>query len=83
MNYPDSALANLSDFSLWPDASAVSEEGTEVWAQAAGYAQSRLAIENVPLDVLDADLAWGQSGVTPAQTFDFQTNFVSIFAFRT
>ena len=79
MNYPDTALADLPDFSLWPDASAVSEE-TAVWSQAAGYTQPGLAVENVPLDVLDADLAWGQSGVTHAGTFDFQTNFVSIFA---
>ena len=83
MNYPNTSPADLSAFSLWPDNSAVSEEEMAMWAQGAGCAQPGLAIENVPLDGLDATLAWGQSGMTPAESFDFQNNFVSIFSFGT
>jgi hypothetical protein len=79
MNYPNTTPADLSALSLWPDAPAVTEEEMAVWAQAAGYAQPGLD-EGIPLDILDATLAWGRSGTSSAE-FDFQNNFVSIFAF--
>ena len=60
MNYPNT---DLSAFSLWPDAPAVGEEEMAVWAQTAGYAPKRLD-EGIPLDILDATLAWGPSGTT-------------------
>jgi hypothetical protein len=77
MNYPDTTPADLSAFSLWPDATATSEE-MATWAQAAGYAQPGFDLENIPLDVLDATLAWGQNNTTPAEIFNFQNNPVSI-----
>jgi hypothetical protein len=79
MNYPNTTPADLSALSLWPDAPAVSEEEMAAWAQAAGCAQPGLD-EGIPLDILDGTLAWGQSG-TFSTEFDFQNNFVSIFAF--
>ena len=79
MNYPNTAPADLSALSLWPDAPATSEEETALWAQVAGYAQPGLD-EGIPLDILDATLAWGQSG-TSSTELDLQNNFVSIFAF--
>jgi hypothetical protein len=78
MNYPDTVPADLSAFSLWPDAVAASEEEMAMWAQAAGYAQPGFTFENVPLDDLDATLTWGQSSTTPGEIFDFQNNSVSI-----
>lgn len=45
LNYPN---ADLSAFSLWPDAQAVSEEMAG-WAQTAGYAQQGLD-EGIPLN---------------------------------
>lgn len=83
MNYHNTAPADLSAFSLWPDASTVSGEEMAPWAQAAGYAQPGLVAENILLDDLDATLAWGQRGMTPAEPFDFQNNFVSAFTFET
>jgi hypothetical protein len=82
MNYPNTAPADLSAFSLWPDAPVVGEEEMAVWAQAAGYAQPELA-EGIPLDIIDATLAWGQSGTAFAEPLDFQNNFVSIFTYGT
>lgn len=82
MNYPNTTPADLSAFSLWPDAPVVSEEEMAIWAQAAGYAQPGLA-EGIPLDIIDATLALGQSGTAFAEPLDFQNNFVSIFAYRT
>jgi hypothetical protein len=64
---PNSAPTNLSAFSLWPDALAASEEESGMWAQPAEYAEPGVAaVEGIPLDILDAVLAWGQSGTTPA-----------------
>jgi hypothetical protein len=77
MNYPNTTQVDLSPFSLWPD-----EEEMAMWAQAAGYAHPGLD-EGIPLDILDATLAWGQSGTTFAEPFDFENNFVGIFAFGT
>ena len=82
MNYPNAAPVDLSGFSLWPDAPALDEEEMAVWDQAAGYAQPGLG-DGIPLDILDATLAWGQSGTTFAEPSDFQNSFVGIFAFGT
>jgi hypothetical protein len=80
MNYSNTAPADLSASLLWPDAPAVGEEEMALWAQAAGYSQQGLD-EGIPLDILDATLAWGQSGTTFAELSDFRNNLVSIFAF--
>jgi hypothetical protein len=77
MNYPDTVPADLSAFSLWPDATAASEEEMAMWAQAVGYAQPGFNFENIPLDVLDDTLTGGQSGTTPAGVSDYQDNSVS------
>jgi hypothetical protein len=82
MNYPDTAPADLSASSLWPDALAASEE-MAVCGQPAEYAQSGPAVEGIPLDILDAAMAWGQSRTSPAETFGFESNLVRIFAFVT
>ncbi len=66
MNYPQQATSDPYAFSLWPDASAASEEEMMAWAQAAGYAQPGLTTDNFSLDdLLDTSLAWGQSGTVP------------------
>ncbi len=78
MNYPQPATTDPYAFSLWPDASAASEE-MMAWAQAAGYAQSGLT-DNLFLDDLDTTLAWGQGGMIPTETYG---DSVSIFAFGT
>ena len=83
MNYHDTAPADLSTFSLWPEAPTVSGEEMATWAQDAGYAEPGLVAENILFDDLDATLAWGQSGVIPSEPFDFQNNFVSTFTFET
>jgi hypothetical protein len=78
MNYPDTATADLSAFSLWPHALAASEEEMAVWAQPADYAQPGPAVEGIPFDILDAVMAWGQSRTSPAETLGFENNLVSI-----
>jgi len=83
MNYPHQATTSSYDFSLWPDASAASEE-MMAWAQAAGCAQLGPTIGNISFDdLLDPTLAWEQTGTAPAETFSFQNYSVSIFAFGT
>jgi hypothetical protein len=78
MNSSNTAPLDLSASSLWPDAPAVGEEEMATWAQAFGYPGLD---EGIPLDILDATLAWGQSGTTFAEPSNFQDNLVSIFAF--
>lgn len=78
MNCPHTATADPNAFLLWPDASAATEE-MMVWAQAAGYAEPGLTVGDFSLDDLDATLAWGQGGTTPAEAFGFQNYSVSIF----
>ena len=77
MNYPP---LDLSAFSHWPDALTTSEEEIAMWAQLGEYTQPGPDEEGVPLDILDATLAWGTSRTTPVE-FDFEENLVSIFAF--
>jgi hypothetical protein len=72
MNHPNT---DPYDFSLWPGASATDEE--EMWAR---YAQPEHTDEGIPLDILDATLAWGQGGKSSIEMFDFENNSVSIFA---
>jgi hypothetical protein len=79
MNYP----ADLSAFSPWPDALAASEEELAMWAQLSEYAQPEPTVEGIPLNMLDAVLAWGPSRTTPAETFGLENTLVSIFAFGT
>ena len=80
MNYPDTAPLDLSAFSHWPDALTVSEEEIAMWAQLGEYAQPGPDEEGVPLDILDATLAWGTSRTTPTE-FNFEEDLVSTFAF--
>ncbi|KAN0132698.1 hypothetical protein V8E53_009369 [Lactarius tabidus] len=68
MNYP----ADLSAFSPWPDALAASEEELAMWAQLSEYAQPEPTVEGIPLNMLDAVLAWGPSRTTPAETFGLE-----------
>ena len=82
MNYPDTAPLDLSAFSHLPDALTASEEEIAMWAQLGEYAQPGPDEEGVPLDILDATLAWGEIRTTPAD-FNFEDNLVSIFAFGT
>ncbi|KAF8263326.1 hypothetical protein EI94DRAFT_601817 [Lactarius quietus] len=77
MTYPDTAPADLSALSLWPDPSATMEGEMAAWAQTAGYTQPGLDVEGIPLDILDATLAWGQSGKNPTETSAFQTDFAT------
>ncbi|KAN0135825.1 hypothetical protein V8E53_006277 [Lactarius tabidus] len=81
MNHLNSAPTNLSAFSLWPDALVESEEEIVAWAQPAEYTEPGVATEGIPLDILDAVLAWGQSGTSrieaPASQIDFSTNWMS------
>lgn len=79
MNYPDTAALDLSAFSHWPDALTASEE-IAMWAQLGEYAQPGPAVEEVPLDIVDAVLARGPSRTTPTNTsgFDFEDNLVSV-----
>jgi hypothetical protein len=79
MDYP----ADLSAFSPWPDALPANEEEMAMWAQLGEYAQPGPAVEGIPLDMLDAVLAWGPSRTTPAETFGLENTLVSIFAFGT
>jgi hypothetical protein len=81
MNYPNSAPTDLSTFWLWPDALAAGEEEIAAWAQPDEYAQPGVANEGIPLDIIDAVLAWGQSGTSRMEAPTSQTDFVSIFAF--
>jgi hypothetical protein len=82
MNHLSSAPTNLSAFSLWPDAWVASEEEIVAWAQPAEYTEPGVATEGIPLDILDAVLAWGQSGTSRIEAPASQIDFVSIFAFR-
>ena len=81
MNYPNTAPLDLSAFSRWPDALTASEEETAMWAQLRECTQPGPDEDGVPLDILDATLAWG-SRTTPTE-FNFEDNLVSIFAFGT
>ena len=81
MNYPDTTPLDLSAFPHLPDALTASEE-MAMWAQLGEYAQPGPDEEGVPLDILDATLAWGAIRTTPAD-FNFEDNLVSIFAFGT
>jgi hypothetical protein len=80
MNYPNSAPTNISAFSLWPDALTVGEEEIAAWAQPDEYAQPGVANEGIPLDIIDAVLAWGQSGTSRMEAPTSQTDLVSTFA---
>ena len=80
MNYPDTAPLDFSAFSHLPDALTASEEEIAMWAQVGEYAQPGPDEEGVPLEILDATLAWGTSRTTPTE-FTFEENLVSIFAF--
>ena len=82
MNYPNTAPLDLSAFSRWPDALTASEEGTAMWARLGEYTQPGPDEDGVPLDILDATLAWGSSRTTPTE-FNFEDNLVGIFAFGT
>lgn len=74
------ATADPYAFSLWPEASAASEEEMVAWALAAGYAQPGLTTEDLSLG--DLDRAWGHSDSTLAEAFSFQTYSVSKFAWH-
>ena len=80
MNYPDTAPADLSAFSHWPDALTVSEE-IAARAQPTGYAEPEVTVKGIPLDIVDAVLAWRQSGTSHIQALTSRTTLVSIFAF--
>ena len=82
MNYPNTAPLDLSAFSRWPDALTASEEETAMWAQLGEYTQPGPDEDGIPLDILDATLAWGSSRTTPTE-FNFEDNLVGIFAFGT
>ena len=82
MNYLHTAPADLSAFSHWPDALTASEEEIGMWAQLGEYTRPGPDEEGVPLDILDATLAWGTSRTTPAEPFNFEDNVVSIFILR-
>ena len=82
MNYPASTTTYPSAFSLWPDALAVSDEETATWTQPNQYAQPGVAGEGIPLDILNATLAWERSGMSPAEVPTFETDVVSTFAFE-
>ncbi|KAI9443104.1 hypothetical protein H4582DRAFT_2195469 [Lactarius indigo] len=71
MNYPHTAATDPYAFSLWPDAAASSEE-TMAWAQATGYAQPGLTIDNFSFDDLGATVAWGQSATLFDGAFGLQ-----------
>ena len=81
MNYPASTTAYPSAFSLWQDALAVSEEEMAAWTQPDQYVQPGAAGEGIPLEIIDAALAWG-SGTRLAEVPTFETDLVSIFAFE-
>ena len=85
MNYPDAASLDLSAFSHSPDALTVSEEEIATWPQLGKYSQPGPDVEGVPLDLVDAVLAWEPSRTTPAETYGlgFEDNLVSIFALGT
>ena len=82
MNYPNTAPLDLSAFSRWPDALTASEEEIAMWAQLGKYTQPGPDEDGIPLDILDATLAWGSSRTTPTE-FNFEDNLVGIFAFGT
>ncbi|KAH8990861.1 hypothetical protein EDB92DRAFT_1863619 [Lactarius akahatsu] len=69
MSYSQTATSDPYAFSLWPDASAASEEMTML-AQAAGCTQPGLTVEDIFFDdLLDTTLAQGSNSTTPAETF--------------
>ncbi|KAI9437235.1 hypothetical protein H4582DRAFT_335899 [Lactarius indigo] len=81
MNYPHTThTADPYAFPNLPDASAISGEELMMWAQVAERAQPELGMENISFDdLLDTTLAWGQSGTSPAVSFqnDCDTNWTS------
>ncbi|KAH9169390.1 hypothetical protein EDB89DRAFT_1985669 [Lactarius sanguifluus] len=75
MSYSQTATSDPYTFSVWPDASAASEEDMTMLAQAAGCTQPGLTVEEIFFDdLLDATLAVGSSSATPAETFGSHKN---------
>ncbi|KAH9025730.1 hypothetical protein EDB85DRAFT_2177855 [Lactarius pseudohatsudake] len=75
MNYLHTNTTDPYAFPLWPEAAASKEE-LMAWAQATGCAQPGPSMENIYLDdLLDTTaLASALSGMTPAESFSFQTD---------